>query len=214
MLYVGLDVHKETIAVAVAEDGKRAEVREHGEIANTPAALTKLLGKLGGPGMELHACYEARPCGYGIQDRWLLSGTIVPWVAPSPIPRRPGPQTSLTGSQRSGPLLQITRRTSPASGEHVVKVCRFVDSACFKLHAAIDGGCTARVARPFAMAKEGTLPMATQPPNEPNHIEPQSPPEAPPAPAEPIEPYPRETEPLSPDFDQPDRSPEELPGLN
>ena len=39
--YVGLDVHKNTIAIAVAEDGKRSEVREHGEIANTPAALTK-----------------------------------------------------------------------------------------------------------------------------------------------------------------------------
>ena len=74
MLYVGLDVHKETIAVAVAEDGKRAEVREHGEIANTPAALTKLLGKLGGPGMELHACYEARPCGYGIQRQVAAAG--------------------------------------------------------------------------------------------------------------------------------------------
>ena len=45
--YVGLDVHKDTIAVAVAEHDKRSEVREHGAIANTPAALTKLLGKLG-----------------------------------------------------------------------------------------------------------------------------------------------------------------------
>ena len=51
--YVGLDVHKNTIAVAVTENGKRAEAREHGDIANTPAALTKLLGKLGGPGVEL-----------------------------------------------------------------------------------------------------------------------------------------------------------------
>jgi len=66
MIYVGLDVHKDTIAVAVAEDGKRAEVREHGEIANTPAALTKLLGKLGGPDVELYICYEAGSCGYGI----------------------------------------------------------------------------------------------------------------------------------------------------
>ncbi len=50
--YVGLDVHKDTIAVAVAEDGKRSEVREYGEIANTPAALTKLLRKLGGTGVN------------------------------------------------------------------------------------------------------------------------------------------------------------------
>ena len=64
------------------------------------------------------------------------------------------------------------------------------------------------------MAKEGTLHVATQPPTEPNYIEPQSPPEAPPAPAEPIQPCPSETEPLSPDFYQPDRSPEELPGLS
>ena len=79
---------------------------------------------------------------------------------------------------------------------------------------AIDRGCTAQVSLSFIMAKGGMLHMATEPPTEPNHIEPQSPPEAPPAPAEPIEPYPSETEPLSPDFYQPDRSPEELPGLN
>lgn len=54
-------------AVAIAEDGKRSEVREHGEIANTPAALTKLLGKLSGPWIDLPICYEAGPCGYGIQ---------------------------------------------------------------------------------------------------------------------------------------------------
>jgi hypothetical protein len=60
VMYVGLDVHKDTIAVAVAEDGKRAEVREHGEIANTPAALTKLLGKLGGPGVEASRVFRRR----------------------------------------------------------------------------------------------------------------------------------------------------------
>ena len=88
--YVGLDVHKITIAVAVAEGGKRAEVREHGEIANTPAALTKLLGKLGGPGVELHICYEAGPCGYGIQRQVAAAGHSCAVVAPSLIPRRPG----------------------------------------------------------------------------------------------------------------------------
>ena len=44
--YIGLDVHKETIAVALAEAGKRNEVREYGKIANTPAAVKALVAKL------------------------------------------------------------------------------------------------------------------------------------------------------------------------
>jgi len=88
--YVGLDVHKNTIAVAVAEDGKRGEVREHGEIANTPAALAKLLDKLGGSGDERHVCYEDGPCGYGIQRQVTAAGHNCVVVAPSLIPSRPG----------------------------------------------------------------------------------------------------------------------------
>jgi transposase len=61
--YVGLDVHKDTIAVALAETGLRGEVREHGKIANTPAALKALAVKLSHAGRELRFCYEAGPCG-------------------------------------------------------------------------------------------------------------------------------------------------------
>ena len=43
IIYVGLAVHKDTIAVALAEAGKRGEPREHGKIANTPAALRTLV---------------------------------------------------------------------------------------------------------------------------------------------------------------------------
>src|ERR1700739_2896510 len=56
--YVGLDVHKEGVAVAVAEGGIRGEVREYGRIANTPAALDRLVRKLGQEGIRLRFCYE------------------------------------------------------------------------------------------------------------------------------------------------------------
>lgn len=48
--FVGLDVHKESIVVAVASGGLRREVREYGRIANTATALDRLLRKLGGEG--------------------------------------------------------------------------------------------------------------------------------------------------------------------
>jgi transposase len=106
--YVGLDVHKSTIAVAVAEDGKRSEVRELGEIANTLAALTKLLGKLGGPAAQLHICYEAGPCGYGIQRQVAAAGHCCVVVAPSLIPSRPGDRIK-TGRRDAVKLARLHR---------------------------------------------------------------------------------------------------------
>jgi transposase len=88
--YVGLDVHKETIAVALAGTGNRNEVREHGKIANTPAALKTLAARLGHGGRELRFCYEAGPCGYGIQRQLTAAGHGCVVVAPSLIPRKPG----------------------------------------------------------------------------------------------------------------------------
>ena len=88
--YVGLDVHKADIVVAVAEGGVRGDVRDYGRIANTPAALRRLVGKLGRPGVELRFCYEAGPCGYGIQRQLSAAGHGCVVVAPSLIPKRPG----------------------------------------------------------------------------------------------------------------------------
>ncbi len=88
--YVGLDVHKDTIAVALAEAGLRGEVREHGKIPNTPAALKALAVKLAPAGRELRFCYEAGPCGYGIQRQLTGAGHDCAVVAPSLIPRKPG----------------------------------------------------------------------------------------------------------------------------
>ncbi len=61
-VYVGLDVHKDPIAVAIAQAG-RSESRYCGEIGNTPQAIRKLMGKLSSDGEILSVCYEAGPCG-------------------------------------------------------------------------------------------------------------------------------------------------------
>jgi transposase len=88
--YVDLDVHKDTIVVALAEADLREEVRQHGIIPNTAAALRTLIAKLAGKKRELRFCYEAGPCGYGIQRDLSASGHDCAVVAPSLIPRKPG----------------------------------------------------------------------------------------------------------------------------
>jgi transposase len=113
--YVGLDVHKESIVVAVASGGLRGEVREYGRIANTATALDRPLRKLGGEGMTLRFCYEAGPCGYGIQRRLSTQGHECVVVAPSLIPKRAGDRVktdrrdaaSLAKLHRAGELTAV-----------------------------------------------------------------------------------------------------------
>ncbi|MCY4142659.1 MAG: hypothetical protein OXG08_03085 [Gammaproteobacteria bacterium] len=70
--FVGLDVHKLTIAVAVAELGESSSIRveDRGEIANTEKAASRLAERLKRDfGANLHFAYEAGPCGYGLLRR-------------------------------------------------------------------------------------------------------------------------------------------------
>lgn len=115
IIYVGLDVHKDWIVVALAEGGLRGEIREHGRIANTSAALDRLVHRLSRERVKLRFCYEAGPCGYGIQRHLSGLGHDCIVVAPSLIPRRPGARVktdrrdaiSLARLHRAGELTAV-----------------------------------------------------------------------------------------------------------
>ena len=112
--YVGLDTHKDTIAVAVADAGQ-SKPRYYGEMANTPEAVAKLVKKLSPGGEVLSFCYEAGPCGYGIHRQLTHLGHDCVVVAPSLIPKKPGDRVktdrrdseSLARLHRAGELTAV-----------------------------------------------------------------------------------------------------------
>ena len=87
--YVGLDVHKDTIAVAVALPG-RGEPVYRGEIKNQRKSLLRLIRALSANGEVVSFCYEAGACGYGVYREIVETGHRCEVVAPSLIPRRSG----------------------------------------------------------------------------------------------------------------------------
>jgi transposase len=110
--FVGMDVHAETIAVAIAEG--REQVRSVGTIANRPEAVRRLLGKLGNP-KTLKVCYEAGPTGYALYWQLTKLGIECEVIAPSLVPQKPGERVKtdrrdaekLARSFRSGELTRV-----------------------------------------------------------------------------------------------------------
>ena len=91
-LYVGLDVHKDSITIAIAEPGPKGEVRTFGTIANSIQALERTLTRFrqAHPDAQFELAYEAGPCGFVIARR--LKQLKIPCLvaAPSLIPKQPG----------------------------------------------------------------------------------------------------------------------------
>ena len=85
--YLGLDVHKDSIAVSIAP-ANSTEVRRYGIIGGTLAAVDKLVKKLSSANVELRLAYEAGPCGFVLCRHLRAKGLHCEVVAPSLIPKK------------------------------------------------------------------------------------------------------------------------------
>jgi transposase len=88
--FVGLDGHKEQIAVAIASAGRDGEVRFWGTVPNKPGAVERLVRKLGERHGRVECAYEAGPTGYGLYRQLIALGVGCKVVAPSRTPKKPG----------------------------------------------------------------------------------------------------------------------------
>jgi transposase len=110
--FVGLDVHAETIAIALAEPG--GEVRSLGGIPNRAEAVRKMVHKLG-PVTALRVCYEAGPTGYALYWQFTALGVHCDVVAPTLVPVKAGDRVKtdrrdalkLARSYRAGDLTAV-----------------------------------------------------------------------------------------------------------
>lgn len=107
--YIGLDVHKASISVSIAEIGRQDPVFQ-GELPNDPSAIDKLVRQMSKrfDGQPLLFSYEAGPCGYGIYHQIRASGQDCDVVAPTLIPRRAGDRVK-TDRRDANMLARLSR---------------------------------------------------------------------------------------------------------
>jgi transposase len=112
-LYVGLDVHKESITAAYAID--MGEVELLGKIGTTTTDIDRLCRRLQSKAPRVCIVYEAGPCGYGLYRQLVGKGFECMVCAPSLIPKKPGERVKtdrrdavkLTRALRAGDLSAV-----------------------------------------------------------------------------------------------------------
>ena len=114
-IFVGLDVHKATVSVVVAEGLRGGEARCLGTFPNRADQIAKFVQRLAREGRRVSFCYEAGPCGYGLYRQLTGLGHDCIVVAPSLIPMKAylglAPSQRLAGMS-ARPL--FSRRSWPA----------------------------------------------------------------------------------------------------
>src|ERR1700692_3588389 len=113
---IGMDVHRDTIVVAVTAVGDVGKATPYGTLPNTAAAVENLVKRLRQAGSSpMKFCYEAGPCGYGVHRTLTRMGEDCMVIAPSMIPRKSGDRqkndtrdaASLAALHRGGLLTAI-----------------------------------------------------------------------------------------------------------
>jgi transposase len=141
-LYIGLDVHKESIAVAYVTQAPHAEVVSLGNIGTRQCDIDQLIRKMQSKSKHLIFVYEAGPCGYWLY-RYLTKKGHVCWVvAPSLIPKKPGDRVKtnrrdaikLARLMRSGDLTPVYVPT--VDDEAIRDLCRAREDAIRDLKTA------------------------------------------------------------------------------
>jgi len=113
--FVGLDVHKNSINVALADGDRNGDVRYYGAIGGTLDDLDRVVKRLASPSRELRFVYEAGPCGYDIFRSLTDKGYDCAVASPSHIGKKPADRiktdrrdaTMLARLHRAGELTYV-----------------------------------------------------------------------------------------------------------
>jgi transposase len=115
--FIGMDVHKNSITIAISDADRHGQPRIYGAINNDLDALDKFCRKMVATTSQLHFVYEAGPCGYGIYRHLTSKGFDCMVAAPSMIPKKSGDR--IKNDHRDAKMLARLHRASELTAVYV-----------------------------------------------------------------------------------------------